>query len=69
MPRTLASVLVLAALVAAPVLAQDAPAPKAVFESTTFDGGPVAPGAEVQAKFVVRNDGAGDLRILSVKPG
>lgn len=49
--------------------AQDAPTPRAVFESTQFDGGPVPPGAEVQARFVVRNEGAGELRILAVKPG
>ena len=50
------------------LLAEDAPAPKAVFETTNFDGGAVAPGGEVQATFTVRNEGAGDLRILAVKP-
>lgn len=49
--------------------AEDAPTPKAVFPSTSFDGGGVAPGAEVEAQFVVRNEGAGELRILAVKPG
>ena len=60
----------LLALALAPVLrAQDAPAPKAVFETTTFDGGAIGPGGEVQATFTVRNEGAGELRILAVKPG
>ncbi|HEX6853558.1 MAG TPA: hypothetical protein VF139_19335 [Candidatus Polarisedimenticolaceae bacterium] len=69
MRRTLVFVLVAGLLAAVVAHAQDAPAPKAVFETTTFDGGPVAPGADVQAQFVVRNEGAGELRILAVKPG
>lgn len=69
MRRPWVSLLLLVVLPAAPAFAQDTPAPKAVFEATTFDGGPVPPGAEVQAKFVVRNEGAGELRILAVKPG
>ena len=56
-------------LVAPALSAQDAPAPKAVFETTTFDGGAIGPGADVQATFTVRNEGAGELRILAVKPG
>lgn len=63
--------LLLALLMAAVPVArgEEATAPKAVFETTTFDGGAIAPGADVQASFTVRNDGTGELRILAVKPG
>ena len=57
-------------LAVAPAVSADAPpAPKAVFETTSFDGGSIRPGADVEASFTVRNDGTGELRILSVKPG
>ena len=46
MRRSLASILVVTALGTVPAPAQEAPPPKAVFEATTFDGGPVPPGAD-----------------------
>jgi hypothetical protein len=62
--------LFLALLAAVPAaLGEEALVPKAVFETTNFDGGAIAPGADVQASFTVRNDGTGELRILAVKPG
>ena len=42
-------------------------APKAVFPTTEFDGGDVLEGQTVEYRFVVKNDGKGDLTIESVK--
>ncbi|MCS7188520.1 MAG: DUF1573 domain-containing protein [Bacteroidia bacterium] len=44
-----------------------AKAPKAVFPVTEFDGGEVLEGQTVEYRFVVRNEGKGDLIIESVK--
>jgi hypothetical protein len=44
--------------------------PNIVIDNPTYDAGQVMrPGAPIQHAFRIRNTGAGELRILDVKPG
>lgn len=53
----------------APVADPAAPPPRATIEKPEIDAGEVVKGKEIEATFLVRNDGKGELRLLSVKPG
>lgn len=44
-------------------------APHAVFEKTLVDAGSLAPGAEANVEFTLRNTGDEVLHVLEAKPG
>lgn len=70
-PAALAAGFWLAFSAASALAADPAPAatPRATIEKPEFDAGEVIKGKEVEAVYLVRNDGTGELRLLSVKPG
>ena len=58
-----------AASAADPPPKADSHVPRLAIEKPEFDAGEVVKGKDVEAVFLVRNDGQGELRLLSVKPG
>lgn len=54
---------------AAPIVAEESPAPRLSVENTQIDVGKVVRGDTVEVAFELGNQGDSELRILSAKPG